>query len=174
MPTFPFQTCSAVWQENDKGSLCYTTSMERSEWIANRLNLVEPFGWKIASQATEIETKTEFIKGLKENNYELVKTIADLKTEIERLKKGGIQWNADIADLLDLESLDNPPNIIVNFEDVRKRQIYNILSWDSGAKCYRDTFGNLYDTETLHDEIDYWAEIDLPEQLLKELKNEIH
>ena len=38
-----------------------------------------------ASQATEIETKTEFIKGLKENNSELAKTIADLKKENDRL-----------------------------------------------------------------------------------------
>jgi predicted RNase H-like nuclease (RuvC/YqgF family) len=41
----------------------------------------------IASQAAEIKIKTEFIKGLKENNAELAKTIVNLKTEIERLKK---------------------------------------------------------------------------------------
>jgi hypothetical protein len=41
----------------------------------------------ISSQAAEIETNTEFIKGLKENNAELAKTIAALTVENKRLKK---------------------------------------------------------------------------------------
>jgi hypothetical protein len=40
MPALAFQCEAAVWCDNDSGSLCYATSMERAKWIAEKLNTV--------------------------------------------------------------------------------------------------------------------------------------
>ena len=79
-PKLCFQTEAAVWCDNNSGSLCYCTSMERAKWIAAELNKVKDLQAEIKTlKARDVIWQKKVAQGDKE--------IDELVNERDKLKE---------------------------------------------------------------------------------------